>query len=49
MIKGPQFPRRVKEALNQIGRLVGVAASPYSAASRSEKKSIKRALQQLNN
>jgi dihydrodipicolinate synthase/N-acetylneuraminate lyase len=48
MIKGPQFPRRIKEALRQVGRPVGVAASPRCGASATEKESIKRALQQLN-
>ena len=48
MIKGPQFPRRIKEALNQSGRPVGIAASPRSAASATEKESIRRALQQLS-
>jgi dihydrodipicolinate synthase/N-acetylneuraminate lyase len=48
MIKGPQFPRRIKEALNQVGRPVGVAASPRRGASSAEKESIRRALQQLN-
>jgi dihydrodipicolinate synthase/N-acetylneuraminate lyase len=49
MIKGPQFPRRIKEALNQVGRPVGVAASPRLGASPAEQESIRRALQQLNN
>jgi 4-hydroxy-tetrahydrodipicolinate synthase len=48
MSVGPQFPRRMKEVLNQLGRPVGVAASPRSAASQAEKETIKRALQQLN-
>jgi dihydrodipicolinate synthase/N-acetylneuraminate lyase len=48
MIKGPQFPRRIKEALNQAGRPVGVAASPRLGASSAERESIRRALQQLN-
>jgi 4-hydroxy-tetrahydrodipicolinate synthase len=48
MIKGPQFPRRIKEALNQVGRPVGVAASPRLGANSAEKKSIRKALQQLN-
>jgi dihydrodipicolinate synthase/N-acetylneuraminate lyase len=47
-IKGPQFPRRIKEALSQMGRSVGNAASPRSAASSTEKECIRRALQQLN-
>jgi dihydrodipicolinate synthase/N-acetylneuraminate lyase len=49
MIKGPQFPRRIKEALNQVGRPVGIAASPRSGASPTEKESIRQALRQLNN
>jgi dihydrodipicolinate synthase/N-acetylneuraminate lyase len=48
MIKGPQFPRRIKEALNQVGRAVGVAASPRCGASAAEKESIRQALRQLN-
>jgi dihydrodipicolinate synthase/N-acetylneuraminate lyase len=48
VIPGPQFPRRVKEVLNQIGRPVGRAASPRSAASPAERERIRRALQQLN-
>jgi dihydrodipicolinate synthase/N-acetylneuraminate lyase len=48
MIKGPQFPRRIKEALNQVGRPVGIALSPRSQASPSEKESIRKALKQLN-
>jgi dihydrodipicolinate synthase/N-acetylneuraminate lyase len=48
LITGPQFERRMKEALNQLGRSVGVAASPRSAASPAEKESIRKALQQLN-
>jgi dihydrodipicolinate synthase/N-acetylneuraminate lyase len=48
MIKGPQFPRRIKEALNQVGRAVGVAASPRCGASAAEKESIRQALCQLN-
>jgi dihydrodipicolinate synthase/N-acetylneuraminate lyase len=49
MIKGPQFPRRIKEALNQTGRPVGVAASPRLGASAAERESIRQALRQLNN
>jgi dihydrodipicolinate synthase/N-acetylneuraminate lyase len=49
MIKGPQFPRRIKEALNQVGRPVGVAASPRLGASPAEQESIRQALRQLNN
>jgi dihydrodipicolinate synthase/N-acetylneuraminate lyase len=49
MIKGPQFPRRIKEALNQTGRPVGVAASPRLGASAAEQESIRQALRQLNN
>jgi dihydrodipicolinate synthase/N-acetylneuraminate lyase len=49
MIKGPQFPRRIKEALNQTGRPVGVAASPRLGASAAERESIRQALCQLNN
>jgi dihydrodipicolinate synthase/N-acetylneuraminate lyase len=49
MIKGPQFPRRIKEALNQVGRPVGVAASPRLGASPAERESIRQALRQLNN
>jgi dihydrodipicolinate synthase/N-acetylneuraminate lyase len=48
-IKGPQFPRRIKEALNQTGRPVGVAASPRLGASAAERESIREALRQLNN
>jgi dihydrodipicolinate synthase/N-acetylneuraminate lyase len=48
MIIGPQFPRLMKEVLNQIGRPVGIAASPRSAASPAEKERIRRALQQLS-
>lgn len=44
MIKGPQFPRRIKEALRQVGRPVGIACSPRSAASPAEKESIRKAL-----
>jgi 4-hydroxy-tetrahydrodipicolinate synthase len=47
-IIGPQFQRRIKEALNQLGRSVGSACSPRSAASPEEKESIRMALQQLN-
>jgi dihydrodipicolinate synthase/N-acetylneuraminate lyase len=49
MIKGPQFPRRIKESLNQTGRPVGVAASPRLGASAAERESIRQALRQLNN
>ena len=47
MIKGPQFPRRIKEALNQIGRPVGIACSPRSEASPEEKESIRQALRAM--
>jgi dihydrodipicolinate synthase/N-acetylneuraminate lyase len=47
-IMGPQFQRRIKEALNQLGRSVGLAASPRSAASPAERENIRKALQQLN-
>ncbi len=39
-IKGPQFPRRIKEALKQRGRPVGIACSPLLEASMEEKKEI---------
>jgi dihydrodipicolinate synthase/N-acetylneuraminate lyase len=48
VVGGPGFPRRMKEVLNQLGRPVGIAASPRSAASPAEKESIRRVLQQLN-
>jgi dihydrodipicolinate synthase/N-acetylneuraminate lyase len=48
LLTGSQFERRMKEALNQLGRPVGIAASPRSAASPVEKESIRKALQQLN-
>lgn len=43
-ITGPQFPRRLKEAMNQRGRAVGIACSPLSDASPEEKQSIHEAL-----
>ncbi len=43
-LTGSQFPRRLKEALNQRGRAVGIACSPLSDASLEEKKSIAEAL-----
>jgi dihydrodipicolinate synthase/N-acetylneuraminate lyase len=46
-IMGPQFQRRVKEVLNQLGRPVGIAASPRSAASPEEQESIRKAIQLL--
>ena len=46
-IKGPQFPRRIKEALNQRGRNVGIARSPLSEASSEEKESIRKAMECL--
>jgi dihydrodipicolinate synthase/N-acetylneuraminate lyase len=48
MIKGPQFPRRIKEALRQVGRPVGIACSPRSGASVAEQESIRQALKKLN-
>lgn len=39
-IKGPQFPRRIKEALKQRGRPVGIACSPLLEASVEEKTEI---------
>lgn len=46
-IEGFQFPRRIKEALKQTGRDVGIARSPLSEASIEEKISIKKALEVL--
>lgn len=43
-ITGSQFPRRMKEALKQRGRAVGIACSPLSDASPEEKDSIREAL-----
>lgn len=43
-IKGPQFPRRIKEALKQVGREVGRACSPLLEASEEEKSAISDAL-----
>jgi dihydrodipicolinate synthase/N-acetylneuraminate lyase len=48
LLTGTQFERRMKEALNQLGRPVGIAASPRSAASPAEKESIRKALRALN-
>jgi dihydrodipicolinate synthase/N-acetylneuraminate lyase len=48
LIAGPQFQRRVKETLRQLGRPVGLAASPRGEATPAEKEIIRRALQQLN-
>ncbi len=48
LITGPQFQRRLKEALNQRGRAVGNACSPLSGASEAEKNSIREALRTLD-
>lgn len=47
-IIGPQFPRRVKEALSQLGREVGIARSPILEATDREKSEIRIALSNLN-
>jgi dihydrodipicolinate synthase/N-acetylneuraminate lyase len=46
-IHGLRFQRRVKETLRQLGRPVGIAASPRGAASPAEKETIRKALQLL--
>jgi len=46
-IKGTQFPRRIKESINQRGRDVGIACSPLSDASKEEKEIILKALNAL--
>lgn len=46
-IKGTQFPRRIKESINQRGRDVGIACSPLSDASKEEKEIISKALNAL--
>jgi dihydrodipicolinate synthase/N-acetylneuraminate lyase len=48
IIKGTQFSRRIKEMLKQLGRPVGISASPRCAASPTEQESIRRVLQQIN-
>jgi dihydrodipicolinate synthase/N-acetylneuraminate lyase len=45
---GPQFQRWEKETLRQLGRPVGIACSPRSAASPAERENIRNALQQLS-
>jgi dihydrodipicolinate synthase/N-acetylneuraminate lyase len=46
-IKGTQFQHRLKEAMKQLGRPVGIVASPRSAASPAEQETIRKALQQF--
>jgi dihydrodipicolinate synthase/N-acetylneuraminate lyase len=46
-IKGSQFPRRIKESINQRARDVGIACSPLSDASKEEKDIISEALNAL--
>jgi dihydrodipicolinate synthase/N-acetylneuraminate lyase len=48
-IHGLRFQRRVKETLRQLGRPVGIPASPRGEASLEEKETIRKALQLLNN
>jgi 4-hydroxy-tetrahydrodipicolinate synthase len=47
VIKGPQFQRRVKEAINILGRDVGIAKSPISKATNEESEEIRREVMKL--
>jgi Dihydrodipicolinate synthase/N-acetylneuraminate lyase len=47
VLKGPQFPRRIKEALRQMGRETGICRSPNLDATAQEKLAIKAMVKRL--